>query len=439
MTRRALPVYYETQPVGLIFNTAAILSATGAGAPSCYRAATPSNCTCVRDSSIQYHGYSTLALRNTNTSTFSIQVRLDIAGDGGTSISQTVPAGTNHIIIPIYFPSAPQADNQTLAISIGNGTVNTNLENFTLLSAQLKQGWNEIMIPVNSADISGLKTAAGGFTHGADTGTGCDFTPGQAIQYLQFSFREATATGGGFNIGPIQFGRKTRAKVLFSFDECTAEMTTVAEPALTAIGANCLCAIPGTIASGAAGYVRAQTLVNTYGWEVCNHSKYHLEYTGSQALGAGSIEADWALQQATLESYGLLNDFTRKLFVFPENKTNHTVRAIMQSLGVVMARGYRNLWVYPGIYGVDNIMECGAHDLSNSYTLAQAKASIDECIRRGTTLMLYGHTLTGSSATGWAAADFEALVAYIGLKKRQGLIDTPTWQQWYEGLSKVRA
>lgn len=73
--------------------------------------------------------------------------------------------------------------------------------------------------------------------------------------------------------------------------------------------------------------------------------------------------------------------------------------------------------------------------LGNATTLTEAKAQVDRAIKYGGTCVISGHKLeaTAADASTWAIADYQALMDYIVLKRKQGLVDCKTIAQWLAG------
>ena len=62
--------------------------------------------------------------------------------------------------------------------------------------------------------------------------------------------------------------------------------------------------------------------------------------------------------------------------------------------------------------------------LTDTTSLATAKAKIDEAITYGQDVVIMGHVLAAAAApVTWAEADHAALLDYCLLKRAQGLID----------------
>ena len=80
-------------------------------------------------------------------------------------------------------------------------------------------------------------------------------------------------------------------------------------------------------------------------------------------------------------------------------------------------------------------------------TLTQAKAAIVDAIRCGTTLNMYSHEIiAGGSGTtppvdplDWYANDLASLLDYALSLRAMGLIDIPSWHEWYVGLTQPQA
>jgi hypothetical protein len=66
-------------------------------------------------------------------------------------------------------------------------------------------------------------------------------------------------------------------------------------------------------------------------------------------------------------------------------------------------------------------------------TLANQYERIKACIGHGGVLRILFHNIDASAAqTSWTVANFTALMAYLYRLQQGGVIDIPTWTEWYE-------
>jgi len=128
-------------------------------------------------------------------------------------------------------------------------------------------------------------------------------------------------------------------------------------------------------------------------------------------------------------------------YAYPGGGFNSDVWNVMQANGIVFARTLRGISYtagpptqyasrvsYEGISTqvdeVPDLYQVNASPLNNSMTLAQSKTALDTAIKKGESIIFYGHKLGGAvDSLTWLTTDFDALMAYIGQKQRQGLIE----------------
>lgn len=100
--------------------------------------------------------------------------------------------------------------------------------------------------------------------------------------------------------------------------------------------------------------------------------------------------------------------------------------------GLLSARTVEQALLFPGAFSPYTI-PVGVN-LSSSVSLSQAKAAITRAEKLGLTIIIIGHILDASAgADTWAISDWQALIDYIALHKKMGLLDTKTVAQWWAG------
>lgn len=103
--------------------------------------------------------------------------------------------------------------------------------------------------------------------------------------------------------------------------------------------------------------------------------------------------------------------------------------AYLRNLGISAGRGAGNPLILPGI---TECMFFGCKSLDSALSLAAAKALVDRAVAVGATVTFMGHKLNDVSAgvLTWKTQDYSDLVEYCALKRSQGVLATPTWEDW---------
>jgi len=256
----------------------------------------------------------------------------------------------------------------------------------------------------------------------------------------------APQAGYVFHFDSLVVGRRSRSSFIVGFDSTGTPLIDYALPTLVAANIPCYLAISAAAGNEAAARVvydemagRVATMREA-GWVCINHSMRH-PAGGYAIYSMNEVEQDWRQNQAILDSYGWFDDqdqIYRRFFVYPENKSNFNVEERLASLGLVCARGIKNIYTLPLNDGLDRPLNCGCVALDTSTTLTAAKNAVDEAIRRGATIHSFSHDLVTGPATAlaWNKDDFNDLIAHVVLRRQQGLIDTPSWANWYTGLTQ---
>jgi hypothetical protein len=85
------------------------------------------------------------------------------------------------------------------------------------------------------------------------------------------------------------------------------------------------------------------------------------------------------------------------------------------------------------VVGIPDLYQINASPLSSSSTLVQSKAALDTAIKKGESIIFYGHKLGGAAdSVTWVTSDYDDLMAYIGQKVKAGLIEAVSIPDFYE-------
>lgn len=183
-------------------------------------------------------------------------------------------------------------------------------------------------------------------------------------------------------------------------------------------------------AIGAVSYMTLANLNTVYsnGWDLGTHGLDDLTTLPDQA----TMESD----VATNRNYLINNGFTRASmhYAYPSGSFNNTVESAISNQGMVTGRSVQ---IRVQSLEPDERLRLNSVSIANTTTLATAKGYIDNAIAAGGMYTIAFHQLvaTADALNKWVISDFQALIDYILLKKRQGLLDVVTVSEWYNGLS----
>lgn len=115
--------------------------------------------------------------------------------------------------------------------------------------------------------------------------------------------------------------------------------------------------------------------------------------------------------------------------------SGRTLRGITYDAGPPVQYGSRVSYECDSaqVIGTPDMYQINASPLSSSSTLVQAKAALDTAILKGESIIFYGHKLGGAAdSVTWVTSDYNELMAYIGLKQSQGLVEAVTIPDYYK-------
>lgn len=226
-------------------------------------------------------------------------------------------------------------------------------------------------------------------------------------------------------------------RLIIAFDDNHKSIDTFAVPYMSARG------IPGTRYCnsgnvGSAGNIATiADLQASYalGWAIATHTINHPDLT---TLPDAQVEAEIV----GCRDWLIANNMPRAAYhmAYPFNANNATVRSIAASSGMLSARAGSTSGNLIG-RGTTIVNRDMMYQLITSYTiqgtttLANVKIGIDNAIRSGHDLLIYGHGLADEpSVNTWDLVSFYALIDYIVARK----IKCVTIDEWYNGLTNPR-
>lgn len=324
-------------------------------------------------------------------------------------------SGSDPISFSVYIPDE-SSNTQTITVYLSNDSTFTNYFNRAAsTSGNFTKGWNTIT------------WAKSGFTPHASSSW--------ASPIIRVRVRvDSTSSGGQIAyFDSIYAGKKTRPKLVITFDDGWESQLTEAYSYMATKGLKGTCYIPFDNI-GTANYMTEANLATLYnaGWDIGNHTYNHTNLTtlGTQA----EMEEEISLNTAYLNSLG----FTRSSlhFAYPNGAYNDTVLLAVAAQNIKTARTVIGTAAFMTVQPPDDFYHLRIQNLGNTDALANIEAKIDRCIEEGDVLFLNGHKLvvTPTVTTEFGISDFQALMDYIKTKVDAGLIDVVTISEWYQGI-----
>ncbi len=210
--------------------------------------------------------------------------------------------------------------------------------------------------------------------------------------------------------------------IVITFDDGSESVYTNAFPIMQQYGIKGTCYInPAYI--GQTWYMTLAELqeLHNAGWTIASHAYEHVDLTtlsSEQKLTEIQTAITW------LNNNGFGDG--AYYFASPYGKYDDEVLAILRQLGV---KTHRTITEGTITNPADDLLQLPDKIIGGNFTLAQAKAIVDEAIETKTTIFILLHeiTPTNSSDTQWTITNFSDLMAYIN---QTGVI-TLTNDQWY--------
>jgi peptidoglycan/xylan/chitin deacetylase (PgdA/CDA1 family) len=268
---------------------------------------------------------------------------------------------------------------------------------------------------------------------------GSTFSPAIVSSSPQTMTRvQITSASGGssYVFGGIWYVPKARPKVVISFDDEWDTQYTEAFPYMQSRGlTGSIYVIAAQV--GQAGYCTTSQLSEIYrsGWDLGVHGDF--QHTG------GTLSNNLALITADISSnqaYLTANGFTRASlhYAYPGGSVGSNSLPALTSLGFLTSRLTLRDPVVTVPLGIANPLRLTARPISSQTGLAALKGDVDQAIRIGATVNLYGHKIVNSivdSTTEILSSDFRSLIDYIVTKQAAGLVDVVTISDWWLGLT----
>lgn len=245
--------------------------------------------------------------------------------------------------------------------------------------------------------------------------------------------------GGGESveiyIGGIWYNPRSRPKLIIDFDDGFDSVYDTAFPYMS--DKNLIASI-SVIKDrvGTAGYCTLPELTEMHnaGWGMTVHGDSQHSALVTQEAITTDINANKAYIAANLPG-------SEQHYIYPGGSVlEDTSFSALTAAGMVTGRMTDQVYEHSA-KGYGNLKAMAAQPMSDAAGLSVLTGYVDDVIRCGLTLELYGHKIVSSIVDAnneILESDFQSLVDYIALKRDQGLIDVVTVSEWYAGLSGRR-
>lgn len=308
----------------------------------------------------------------------------------------------------------------------------TGFINYFHRTVTLRPGWNYVCL--------GRATQVG--TGNEETTYRTQGSPSWASAFtrIRVGVLNQANTGNVLYIRAIRDGDYHKPQVIIDFDDEKTTAYTEAFPVMEALN------IKGSMnvissAVGGSGFMTQAQLQEMYddGWDMCNHTHSHVQnsyFGGTYAYCLSEI--------VRCENYLASRGWTRrnchKHFAAPFGESTYReASAYRQAIEDQCFTGRTTIERPFGPYIDDpRMVGCMIPD-GAAETLANQYERIRACIGHGGVLRILFHNIDASAAqTSWSVANFTALMQYLARLRDGGVIDMPTWTEWYEQVKEQR-
>lgn len=222
---------------------------------------------------------------------------------------------------------------------------------------------------------------------------------------------------------------RSRPCVLISLDDGTVTSYSVGHAAASARGIPLAHFVdPAAIGSSATYLTRAQLREMLAAGDVIGA---HNNVTGVWDTSPNQIPADFA-------AVGMLTGERCLHGSYPNGRygqaaaTHDLVQEALEAIDARSCRTIANNLLFPGVYSP--LYLPGGINLNTDTSLAAATARVDYAIQYGLTATFYGHKFAvAEDSTTWATSKWHGLLDHIAARRKQGLIDTPSLDEWFVG------
>jgi len=333
------------------------------------------------------------------------------------------------ITLRVYIEGLTSNGFLRLAVGPGTGGVAGNNMESTWLTAELNEGWNNLLVhKTDSADW-------------ADNGGDLD----QLVKSTRITM--GNSVGTTFYFDGVYIGKRSRTQVIIGHDAWSADQFDIIKAMYIAAGIKPYEAINTDGRDLESANTLAMYDAYALGWDIVNHSTDHTNLTTlstvEEVLEKVIPTSEW------LKARG----FTRSSnwFIYPNNAANEITKAAMQLARMEYARVQSPMLTVTDNFGLYLPLEQGSMTWEGD-TLAAAKATVDEAIKYCSHLHMYGHSMVATAgdpavpeagswaidgdpgANFWWYEDMSDLIDYLVDLRAKGHIDIVTLAEFSNQL-----
>lgn len=258
---------------------------------------------------------------------------------------------------------------------------------------------------------------------------------------IRMQLRGKFGTTGTLYIGPVYANMRTKAKVMFGYEDVDDSQETYAIPYLAAHHIRGSMHVVKDFVLNSAGCLTIPQIQAVYdaGWSVHNHSDRHQMLS---TLTVDEILTDLRSCQSWMTGQGWTRG--QSTFVYPRGPYTSTFfdtmeTSVFPAMGITHARVVRNV---PQVAwdGIENKFRMAGLSTGSGVSLATLKTAVDTAIKTGGTVIFYTHDLDPSSpgANGVTTAIHHGLVDYVVGKRDVGALTIPTLQEYIDEMRTPR-
>ena len=262
--------------------------------------------------------------------------------------------------------------------------------------------------------------------------------PANTFQRVRIQLQSPANQSGTFYIGPVKINRRTRPKVVFTFDHAYTSHYTVAYPYLAARGLVGSIAVQtgGSNAPGTANNVTVAQLLEMQrvGWSMHSHSVNHPDLT---SMSVSEAISEMRTAQETLDTWRLTSG--KKHVMYPGGTTNDAIDAGMITLGYTS--GSTTVDTVEKIWdGLVQPMRVRRQNADSTITIGTMRSRIDSAIKYGACIVFYTHDIVNGvvDQNDMEIATFQSLVDYAYRYHSGNVLDIVSMTEFINSFQTVR-
>lgn len=308
------------------------------------------------------------------------------------------------------------------------------LINYFQRTVTLRPGWNYICLG-RATQVTTSNEESTWRTQGSPSW-------GSTFAKMRIGVANQAGTGNVLYIRAVRDGDYHKPQIIIDFDDNKSTAYSDAFPVMQALGLKgSMNVISSAVGNTGGGFMTQAQLQEMYdaGWDMCNHTHSHTQnsyYGGTYTYCLSEI----VRCENYLASQGWTRRNCHKHFAAPFGESTYReASAYRQAIEDQCFTGRTTIERPFGPFVDDpRMIGCMIPD-GSAETLANQYERIQAAIGHGGVLRILFHNINGTSAqTSWSVANFTALMQHIARLRDGGVIDVPTWTEWYEQVKEQR-